>query len=122
MNAEENRSTKRTRITLPVMVGLLTNQADPLSVPGRIIDISPSGVRLRLEEEPPFTVNDRVYIEVEGEDAGNMIDLQGSVRWVRAETGYWESGIKLTGMAVSEWDPWLDLLSFVSETELPPPA
>ena len=121
MKTDDNRSTRRTVATLPAMVGLLTNRPDPLSISGRIIDISPSGVRLRLNEEPPFTVSDRILIQVEGEDEGNMIDLQGSVRWVREETGYWESGIRLTGMAVSEWDPWLDLLSFVSETELPGP-
>ncbi len=120
MLSNDKRSSKRTTTILPAEVGLLTNQDDPLSITSRIIDVSPSGLRLRMDEEPPFTINDRVYIQLDGEDPGNEINLQGSVRWVRADTGYWESGIKLTGMAVSEWDPWLDLLSFVSETELPP--
>ncbi len=116
----DKRSSKRTSTTLPAEVGLLAGQDDPLSIGSRIVEVSPSGLRLRMDEEPPFTINDRIYIQVEGECSENDISLQGSVRWVRADTGYWESGVKLTGMAVSEWDPWLDLLSFVSETELPP--
>ena len=116
----DSRSSKRTETILPAEVGLLSNQDDPLSIWGRIVEVSASGLRLRMEEEPPFTVNDRIYIQVEGEDTGNAVNLQGSVRWVRADSGFWESGVKLTGMAVSEWDPWLDLLSFINETELPP--
>ena len=122
MRSVDNRASRRTSIILPAEVGLLTNRDDPLSITGRIVEISASGLRLRMDREPPFTISDRVYIQVEGEGSGNMINLQGLVRWVRADDGFWESGIKLTGMAVSEWDPWLDLLSFVCETELPGPA
>lgn len=118
----DNRASKRTSIILPAQVGLLANQDDPLSINGRIIEISASGLRLRMDGEPPFTINDKIYIQVESEGTGNMIDLQGLVRWVRADASFWESGVKLTGMAVAEWDPWLDLLSFVSETELSGPA
>lgn len=118
----DNRSSKRTKALLPAEVGLLTSQDDPLSIMSHIVEVSPSGLRLRMEEEPPFTINDRVYVELEGEDTGNEILLQGSVRWVRADEGSWQCGLKLTGMAVSEWDPWLDLLSFISETELPGPG
>ena len=95
----DSRSSKRTATTLPAEVGLLTNQADPLSIWGRIVEVSPSGLRLRMDQEPPFTINDRIYVQVEGEDTGNDITLQGSVRWVRADSGYWESGVKLTGVS-----------------------
>lgn len=121
---DERRRFQRSAMLLPAESGPLDWPEDKPPLKSLVVDISSSGLKLRIDQEPLFKVGDRIFIRVERLDSESRINLQGEVRWMSLAQGQadqWELGVKLTGMALEEWDPWLDLLSWRTDAELPPP-
>jgi|GEM_PF-1866990 len=120
---DERRRFQRSAMLLPAESGPLDWPENKPPLQSMVVDISSSGLKLRLDQAPPFRVGDRIFIRVERMDSEAKVNLQGQVRWISAEKdqpGNWELGVKLTGMALEEWDPWLDLISWRTDPELPP--
>ncbi len=79
---------------------------------GRTVDVSPSGIRLRLDKPTKLGPGEAVYVRLDALGSHGFINVQGVVRWVRpGQDGQpWEMGVELTGMALEQWDKWLEVL------------
>ena len=75
----------------------------------RILDVSSSGMRIRVDRELPETAILRLCADF-GRDR-SPLEVVGEVRWCREEGDYFEAGFVLYESAYTDIDSWKKLIS-----------
>ncbi len=112
----EKRSSRRVSVILPTQAydGDPGQKAPALA--GHTENISSKGMRVRIEKTDRLQVDSAVYLRLNTLKSEGFINLQGRVRWIDdADDDSMLIGLELVGMNLSEWDRWMDLLSWHTE-------
>lgn len=75
----------------------------------RILDVSSSGMRIRVDRELPENAILRLCADFGG--ARSPLEVVGEVRWCREEGDYFEAGFELYESAYTDIEAWKTLIS-----------